>query len=353
MAVQQDEIHEFASFAVHLIHDLAIPALDQGYRELIAHFSQNSQLQNVAQQQGIAAVLNSDDPDIRELQKNNREFVTQAEKVAEQQMTDAVLQRFPQHTIIGEELGSRGDGELCWIFDPIDGTSAMIRTALAEAFGISLPSPAPAWGVMVGLLDGHDAILGVIAELLPGKRGLVVGPTWVGGTGIPTTCNGKPLESMAVPKNLADVDMACTAPKIMFGHKDRENLARFQALRSATAGCITDQNCIGFMRILQQNSRIGIGCEADLALPDIAALQPILRGANLTVTDLNGNQHNFANNRDGEWRILTAPPKLHEQALAVMQQAAEIALAEGDTPESIADATTEAPDQAGYVTKFQ
>ena len=82
--------------------------------------------------------------------------------------------------------------------------------------------------------------------------------------------------------------LACTVPEIMFSTAER--WGSFQAL--ATAAClVTDQNCIGFMGLL--DGTVDIAYERDLLLPDAAAIVPILQSAGIVVTDHYGKPATF------------------------------------------------------------
>ena len=53
--------------------------------------------------------------------------VTIADRNAEKAMRALIEERYPQHGIFGEELGSvRVDAEFVWVLDPIDGTKSFI-----------------------------------------------------------------------------------------------------------------------------------------------------------------------------------------------------------------------------------
>ncbi len=245
--------------------------------------------------------------------KQNREVVTAAEKVAEQLMRDRVRAAFPQHTIIGEELGTSSGNEWTWVFDPIDGTSAMVRTAMAEAAGQVPVQPAPAFGITVAVLHGDEAMIGVVAELRAQDGGLAVANIWVGRQDFPTTCNDKEVVS-STPHSLSSATLTCTVPDVMFS--TFETWGSFQALAEGTATFVPDQNCVGFMRLL--GGGIDIAYEADLGLPDAAALIPPLTGAGIRVTDHKGHRPRFdATSRSGEYRLLAASPGLHAQALEI------------------------------------
>lgn len=55
--------------------------------------------------------------------KDDMSFVTDIDVMAEQAMRKIIAEQFPNHQIIGEELGGNPDFDnYTWIFDPIDGT---------------------------------------------------------------------------------------------------------------------------------------------------------------------------------------------------------------------------------------
>ncbi|WP_432832746.1 hypothetical protein [Dactylosporangium sp. CA-092794] len=69
-----------------------------------------------------------------------------------------MLKTFPSHAIAGAE----GNSPWLWFFDGIDGTAAMIRTALAEALDVEVPQPPRAFGVTIAVL--HEAAVRPKAE---------------------------------------------------------------------------------------------------------------------------------------------------------------------------------------------
>ena len=53
--------------------------------------------------------------------------VTEADRAAEAVMRRIIKYHFPQHGIVGEEVGSeREDADYVWVLDPIDGTKSFI-----------------------------------------------------------------------------------------------------------------------------------------------------------------------------------------------------------------------------------
>lgn len=57
--------------------------------------------------------------------KGRIDLVTEVDLAIEEMFRELIAARFPDHTVLGEELGGAGaipDGP-CWVFDPIDGTT--------------------------------------------------------------------------------------------------------------------------------------------------------------------------------------------------------------------------------------
>jgi myo-inositol-1(or 4)-monophosphatase len=63
--------------------------------------------------------------DVRVNKKGAIDLVTEVDVEVEQAFRDMVSKRFPDHAVLGEELGggSRAPAGPCWVFDPIDGTT--------------------------------------------------------------------------------------------------------------------------------------------------------------------------------------------------------------------------------------
>jgi myo-inositol-1(or 4)-monophosphatase len=63
---------------------------------------------------------------LRITEKQPNDFVTEVDKLAEQEIINTVRELYPHHLFLGEESGSSGGGgdnsEYVWIIDPLDGT---------------------------------------------------------------------------------------------------------------------------------------------------------------------------------------------------------------------------------------
>ena len=84
--------------------------------------------------------------------------VTVADKAAERAMRTLIRRRFPRHGILGEEYAAfASTSRYRWVLDPIDGTRAFICGF-------------PLWGVLIGLLDGDEPLLGMMDQPYTGER---------------------------------------------------------------------------------------------------------------------------------------------------------------------------------------
>jgi myo-inositol-1(or 4)-monophosphatase len=63
--------------------------------------------------------------DLKIDKKGAIDLVTEVDLAVERMFRAMVAERFPDHTVLAEELGDAGQrtGKYCWIFDPLDGTT--------------------------------------------------------------------------------------------------------------------------------------------------------------------------------------------------------------------------------------
>jgi len=65
--------------------------------------------------------------EVRVHSKGINDFVTQVDEAAEESIISTIQQYYPDHAILAEESGNRGDSEYTWIIDPLDGTTNFIH----------------------------------------------------------------------------------------------------------------------------------------------------------------------------------------------------------------------------------
>src|SRR3990172_13445236 len=79
--------------------------------------------------------------------KQDNSPVTIADKKAEEVMREHIMREFPEHGIIGEEVGNyKEKAEYKWVLDPIDGTKSFIC-------GIAT------FGTLIALLKNNKPVL--------------------------------------------------------------------------------------------------------------------------------------------------------------------------------------------------
>lgn len=90
-------------------------------------------------------------------QKTAGDFVSSADRQAEQIIFDHLSRHFPHYGWLGEETGERPSGEdgLRWIVDPLDGTTNFLK-------GL------PHWAVSIALFRGDEPLSAIVYD--PAKR---------------------------------------------------------------------------------------------------------------------------------------------------------------------------------------
>jgi len=188
--------------------------------------------------------------------------VTVADRGAEELLRQLIAKKFPDHGIIGEELGNeRVAAPFVWVLDPIDGTKSFI-------------SGVPLFGTLIALLHEGQPVLGCIHQ--PILRQLMIGD------GTTTTLNGRPVRCRPTTR-LADATVLTSDPL---------NLAKYQngpacdRLLAAAKLVRTWGDCYGYL--LVASGRADVMCDPIMNPWDIAALVPVIRGAGGTITDWRG-----------------------------------------------------------------
>lgn len=169
--------------------------------------------------------------------------------------------------VSGEEFGAAGSGSRRWVIDPIDGTKNFVRNV-------------PVWATLIGLLDGEDAVLGVVSAPALGRR------WWAcrGGGAWATWQGGEP-RALAVSKvsQLGDASLsyASLAGWARQGRRDAFVALTDRVWRSRAYGDF-------WSYMLVAEGAVDIAVEPDLEVYDMAALVPIVTEAGGRFTSLAG-----------------------------------------------------------------
>src|SRR3954462_641363 len=103
--------------------------------------------------------------DLHVMTKPDLTPVTDADQTVEEGIRRTLSRARPRDAVLGEEHGTTGHGQRCWIVDPIDGTKNFVR-------GV------PVWATLIGLMVDGEVVAG-------GGSGPLLDPGWwgVGGGG--------------------------------------------------------------------------------------------------------------------------------------------------------------------------
>uniref|UniRef100_A0A7S3NKX9 Histidinol-phosphatase n=1 Tax=Aureoumbra lagunensis TaxID=44058 RepID=A0A7S3NKX9_9STRA len=234
--------------------------------------------------------------------------VTIADREAEATIRRLIAAKYPNHGVIGEEFGpspcidfgektTMETAEWQWVLDPIDGTKSFMTGK-------------PVFGTLVALCYRGEPLLGVIDQPISKER-------WIGVIGHGTTLNGIPCKAFSDtnPTLLADALAYATTPDMFAPGVEA---AAFDRLRTAVKRMLFGCDCYAYA-LLASNFGPSIVCEADLQTYDYLALVPVVSAAGGIISDWNGNPLSL--HQTGQGRVLAAStPKLHQQALAILQQ---------------------------------
>jgi histidinol phosphatase-like enzyme (inositol monophosphatase family) len=191
--------------------------------------------------------------------------VTEADVGAEKVMRRLIAERYPEHGVLGEELGAdRADAEFVWVLDPVDGTRAFIA-------GL------PLWCTLIGLRWQGRPVLGSIGQPFLGE--LFIGHA--GGSRLIAGGREHPLATRPCPR-LADAVMATTDEGLF----DEAEAAAWRALRKATR--LARFGCDAYAYAMVAMGKLDLVVETGLKSWDIEAARALLIGAGGMVCDWRG-----------------------------------------------------------------
>jgi histidinol phosphatase-like enzyme (inositol monophosphatase family) len=216
--------------------------------------------------------------------------VTVADRAAEGAIRRLIMERHPEHGIVGEEEDSiQPDAEHCWIIDPIDGTRSFIC-------GL------PGWGTLIGLQRHGKPVAGVMAQPFTGER-------FIGHSGGSFLVHrgGRVRVATRRTQKLADAMMMTTSP-FLFAQED---LPRYGRVEKACRMTRYGFDCYAYAMVAA--GQIDLVIESGLKAYDIAPLIPVIENAGGIVTTWDGGSAAHGG------RILAcANTALHRQAMELL-----------------------------------
>jgi histidinol phosphatase-like enzyme (inositol monophosphatase family) len=222
--------------------------------------------------------------------------VTEADVGAERVIRRLIAERYPDHGVIGEELGEdRPDAEFVWVLDPVDGTRAFIA-------GL------PTWCTLIGLRHAGRPVLGSIGQPFLGEIYLGHG----GGSRLISPAGETPLKVRPCPL-LTQAVIATTDPDLFDGAELGAWTQVRAAARLARFGC----DAYAFARVAAGSMDLVI--EAGLKAWDIDAAIPVVEGAGGLVVDWRGQPVG----RDGGQVAVAGDRACVDEALVALRRSAK------------------------------
>ncbi len=225
-------------------------------------------------------------PDLQVEFKSDQSPVTEADRKAEAVMRNLIANEFPEHGIIGEELGTvNADAEYVWALDPIDGTKSFARDC-------------PLFGTLICLSKNGQPLIGAIHQPLLNQ--LLIGNNSM------AKLNDLPVR-VRDTKDLHKADLLCGNLLNPEKHQDGDN---WKKLVSSVNTLYTWGDCYGYLLLATGNADIMV--DPIMNSWDLLALIPIIQGAGGIITDWQGSDPVLGAS------IVASTPHLHQQVIDLL-----------------------------------
>jgi histidinol phosphatase-like enzyme (inositol monophosphatase family) len=216
--------------------------------------------------------------------------VTIADRRAEEVMRALIMQRHPDHGILGEEFGEHNpQARYRWVLDPIDGTKSFVANSYL-------------FGTLIALLRDGRPIVGVIASPL-------VGHVLVG-TGDEALLDGRRV-SVRDCARIEEATLLTTDHRDVARHQDG---AAFETLLRRAKLYRTWGDCHGYFLVATGGADLML--DPVLSPWDIMALVPVIEGAGGRITDWSGGDP------VGGSSIIATGGRLHDEVVAALRPGA-------------------------------
>jgi histidinol-phosphatase len=193
--------------------------------------------------------------------------VSDADTAVERAIREVLGRDRPTDAVSGEEFGSDGSGERRWVIDPIDGTKNYVRNV-------------PVWATLIALLDGDEAVVGVVSAPALGRR-------WWASKGAEAwgTVGEAPPRRLTVSQvsSLADASLSYAS---LSGWAELGLREAFVALTDRVWRSRAYGDFWSYMLVAE--GAVDVAAEPELSLWDMAALAPIVTEAGGRFTGLDG-----------------------------------------------------------------
>ncbi len=245
-------------------------------------FSHDAELNvAIAAVDAAVAVLAAEAGAFATLSSDGRDIKSEADLQAESAMLD-VIRGNSDIPVLSEEAGAddtAARAEAIWVVDPLDGTMNFMR---------GLPACCTCAALVV---NGHP-VLGVVHDLVHDER-------WLGGTNLPTTCNGNPVQASAC----ASLDQAVLSTGFPRTFEFTAEAMDLFTRRMASVKKVRMIGAAAMSLAWASGGRVDLHAESRTFLWDIAAGVALVEGAGGAV---------LMSNVDEQWRcdVIAGAPAL-------------------------------------------
>lgn len=220
------------------------------------------------------------------------DIVTDIDRQCERLIVDSIVDRFPDHAIIGEE-GARRDAssgsQFQWVIDPLDGTTNFVHRL-------------PVFGTSIALFHGEEAILGVV-------HSAVLQRTYTAISGHGSFLNGKPLHVSGT----SELSSALVASGIPYDRAiSEENNINYISHISPMVRGLRRLGSAALDLCFVAEGVYDAYWELKVELWDIAA------GA--LIADEAGASSRYVKESHGKYNVLSANPDMYPKLLRELQQ---------------------------------
>lgn len=223
-------------------------------------------------------------------EKADQSPVTQLDTKVEQCIRALIEEKFPEHGIVGEELGNiREESPYQWVIDPIDGTKAFIAGKTT-------------FTTLIALLHHEKPVIGIIDQPILRER-------WSGVTGEQSLYNKVPLPHLNNQKSLQTASISTTSTDYF----TEEQAAKFAKLCEKAENCILGGDAYAYGLLASGN--LDIVVDAGMKPYDFLTLSPVIEGVSGIITDWAGKPLTLRS--DGSV-IACANNGLHGEALGLL-----------------------------------
>jgi histidinol-phosphatase len=232
--------------------------------------------------------------DLKVLTKPDLTPVSDADLSVEDGIRRTLSRARPRDAVLGEEHGTTGFSQRCWVVDPVDGTKNFVR-------GV------PVWATLISLMVEGEVVVGVVSAPQLSRRWWAAKDSgaWTGRSLLrATACR------VSDVSRLEDASFSYSS---LSGWEEGDRLEDFLALSRRCWRTRAYGDFWSYMLVAE--GAVDLAAEPALELHDMAALDVIVREAGGRFTSLAGTDGPHGGN------ALASNARLHDQALAYLGSA--------------------------------